>query len=105
MKNLLFLLLSPLTLLAQNSGFKNFKKYPFPTELCAASKGSKIAWAFDEEGKRNVYVAEGPDYKPRKLTNYNKDDGQEISSLSISSDGNRVEIGRASCRERVCMLV
>jgi len=61
--------------------------YPFPTELTASAQGSKIAWAFNEEGKRNVYVAEGPTFAPRKLTNYNNDDGQEITSLSISADG------------------
>ncbi len=61
--------------------------YPYPTELCSASNGSKIAWAFNEKGVRNVYVAAGPEFKLRKLTAYDKDDGQEISSLSISSDG------------------
>jgi hypothetical protein len=87
MKNLLLLLLLPLQLSSQSNGFANFKKYPFPSELCAAAKGEKIAWAFDEQGKRNVYVAEGPNYVPRKLTNFTKDDGQEISSLKITDDG------------------
>jgi dipeptidyl aminopeptidase/acylaminoacyl peptidase len=63
------------------------KSYPFPTELVASPTGSKIAWALDEQGKRNVYVAEGPDFKPRKITNYVNDDGQEITSLSVSADG------------------
>ncbi|HEX8060177.1 MAG TPA: S9 family peptidase, partial [Cyclobacteriaceae bacterium] len=63
------------------------KSYPFPTELAASSSGSRIAWAVGEQGKRNVYVAEGPDFKPRKLTNYANDDGQEITSLQISADG------------------
>lgn len=66
------------------------KSYPFPTGLTASASGSKIAWALDEEGKRNVYVAEGPDFAPRKITNYNSDDGQEITSLSISADGKMV---------------
>jgi dipeptidyl aminopeptidase/acylaminoacyl peptidase len=64
-----------------------FKMYPFPTQLVAAGKGSKLAWALDEQGKRNVYVAEGPGYTPRKLTHFSKDDGQELTSLSISDDG------------------
>ncbi|MFA6946940.1 MAG: S9 family peptidase, partial [Pedobacter sp.] len=34
-----------------------------------------------------IYVSEGPDFSPRKLTEYTKDDGQEISSLTISPDG------------------
>jgi dipeptidyl aminopeptidase/acylaminoacyl peptidase len=61
--------------------------YPYPTELCSSSSGSKIAWAFNEKGIRNVYVAGGPEFKVRKLTAFDKDDGQEISSLSLSSDG------------------
>ena len=77
----------PLQILAQSNSFSSFKSYNFPTELCAAASGSKIAWALDEQGKRNVYVAEGPAFKPRKLTNFLKDDGQEITSLSISGDG------------------
>ena len=87
MKKIILLLLLPLQILAQNNAFSSFKAYNFPTELCAAATGSKIAWALDEQGKRNVYVAEGPAFKPRKLTHFLKDDGQEITSLSISGDG------------------
>ncbi len=90
MKKYLFLLFIPLGLTAQTGGFEAFKKYPFPAELCASAKGAKIAWTLDEQGKRNIYVAEGPAFHARKLTRYDKDDGQEISSLSISDDGQRV---------------
>lgn len=41
----------------------------------------------DLQGKRNVYVASGPEFKPRLLTAFIKDDGQEITSLSITDDG------------------
>ncbi len=87
MRKLFLLLLLPVSLTAQQTSFLNFKKYPFPTELTAAPSGERIAWAMDEEGRRNVYVAEGPDYTPRKLTDYPADDAQEITSLSISADG------------------
>ncbi|MEO6314965.1 MAG: prolyl oligopeptidase family serine peptidase [Chitinophagaceae bacterium] len=87
MKKLLLLLLLPVQVLAQNGAFTAFKNYPFTTALCAAAKGAKIAWAMDEQGKRNVYVAEGPSFIPRALTHFSKDDGQEITSLSISDDG------------------
>ncbi len=63
------------------------KSYPFPTELTSSAVGARIAWAMDEQGRRNVYVAEGPEFKPRKLTAYDQDDGQEITSLSISHNG------------------
>ncbi len=87
MKKIFLFLFLPLYLTAQNIPLQSFKSYPFPTELCSAAKGAKIAFALDEQGKRNVYVAEGPKYKPRKLTQFDSDDGQEISSLSISDDG------------------
>jgi dipeptidyl aminopeptidase/acylaminoacyl peptidase len=86
MKSILLIILFPFGLVAQQ-GFEAFKKYPFPTEMTAAASGSKIAWAMDEGGKRNIYVAEGPEFLPRKLTNFLQDDGQEITSLQISNDG------------------
>ena len=86
---MLLLLGLPLTGIAQTSGFAAFKKYPFVTELTASSSADagRIAWAMDEEGRRNIYVAEGPDFAPRRLTDFMDDDGQEISSLSLSADG------------------
>lgn len=69
---------------------EQIKSYPFPNELTTAATGSRIAWAFNERGARNVWVAEGPDFRARKLTNYDNDDGQELTSLSISADGKYV---------------
>lgn len=66
---------------------ESVKSYPFPTSLTSAASGAKIAWTFNEEGLRNIYVAEAPDFKARRLTGYLKDNGQEISSLSVSPDG------------------
>ena len=82
-----FFLLQTVTSQAQNFTLEDVRSYPFPSGLTAAAQGSRIAWIFDEQGKRNVYVAEGPAFTPRKLTEYNLDDGQEISSLSLSADG------------------
>ncbi|HEV8380864.1 MAG TPA: prolyl oligopeptidase family serine peptidase [Gemmatimonadales bacterium] len=63
------------------------RSYPFPTELAAAATGSRIAWAFNEQGRRNIYVAEGPAFTARQLTHYDRDDGQELSSVTMSADG------------------
>lgn len=71
-----------------NSDLAAFLSYPEPTAL--TSSGSKLTWTLNEEGKRNIYVAEAPIYQARKLTEYNKDEGQEITNLSISKDGNWV---------------
>lgn len=61
---------------------------PFPENLVASKAGARIAWTLNEQGKRNVWVAEGSDFKERRLTSYLEDDGQELSSLSFSADGN-----------------
>jgi len=60
---------------------------PFPANLVASKTDNRIAWTLDEQGKRNVWVAEGPEFKARRLTSYLEDDGQELSSLSFSTDG------------------
>jgi dipeptidyl aminopeptidase/acylaminoacyl peptidase len=75
---------------AQSYSINQIKSLPFPNELTAAPHGSRIAYALNEEGKRNVWAAEGPDYKARRLTSYMVDDGQELTSLSISGDGKYV---------------
>jgi hypothetical protein len=36
---------------------EQIKSYPFPNELTASATGSRIAWAFNERGARNVWVA------------------------------------------------
>ena len=64
--------------------------YPFPNELTAASTGSRIAWAMNEQGRRNVWVADAPDYRARQLTTYSMDDGQELTSVTLTADGRRV---------------
>jgi dipeptidyl aminopeptidase/acylaminoacyl peptidase len=60
---------------------------PFPTDLVPAPVGGTVAWVFNEGGVRNVWIAEPPDYRGRKLTSYAEDDGQEISGLEWSQDG------------------
>lgn len=60
---------------------------PFPSDLTAAKGSNRVAWVFDQQGRRNVWVAEAPGFAARQLTKYNEDDGQEISALSFSSGG------------------
>ena len=63
---------------------------PFPTELKASPTGNKVAWVFNQQGSRNIFVAEAPDFKPLKITNYEGDNGQEINSLTFTPDGNSI---------------
>ena len=77
---------------AQSASFtlEQIKSYPFPNELTASATGSRIAWAFNERGSRNIWAAEGPEFRARKLTNYDNDDGQELTSVSLSPDAKYV---------------
>jgi dipeptidyl aminopeptidase/acylaminoacyl peptidase len=61
----------------------------FPTNLVAASRGSRVAWVFDAKGVRNVWLADGPDFihTARPVTHYSADDGQPIASLRLTPDG------------------
>ena len=59
---------------------------PFPSELTVCPTAGKIAWVLDENGARNIWVAEAPDYKGRRLTKFTDDDGQEIAEISWTPD-------------------
>jgi dipeptidyl aminopeptidase/acylaminoacyl peptidase len=60
---------------------------PTPDNLTASPVGATIAWTFNERGVRNIYIADAPDFAPRRLTSTMEDDGQELTNLSFSSDG------------------
>jgi dipeptidyl aminopeptidase/acylaminoacyl peptidase len=63
---------------------------PFPAHLTAASTGNRVAWTLNQEGRRNIWVAELPAKSQRQLTKYNEDDGQDLSELNFSADGNTI---------------
>ena len=74
---------------AQQTGFtiEQVLSSPFPSDLIAAPTGERIAWVFDAQGKRNIWVADGPDFKARQLTQFNEDTGQELTELEFTHDG------------------
>src|SRR5437764_9784253 len=63
---------------------------PTPDNLIASPVGSSIAWTFNERGVRNIYVADGPAFTARRLTDTTTDDGQELTNLSFSADGRTI---------------
>ncbi len=74
--------------------------WPFPTELTAASSAAAVTWVRNERGARNVWLATGPDWSGRRLTTFTRDDGQEVSGLSISADGTTVAFVRGGAPNR-----
>src|SRR5579863_8175691 len=63
---------------------------PFAADLVAAEKANRVAWTLDNNGKRNIWVAEAPKFEARRLTSYLQDDGQELGQVSFSEDGNTI---------------
>ena len=61
--------------------------YPYPMNLVAAPTGGRIAWVFDQGGRRNIWMAEPPGYKAKQVTHYSADDGQELTNLAFTPDG------------------
>src|SRR5258708_18816873 len=70
----------------------------FPSQLVASTHSSRVAWVFDAKGVRNVCLADGPDFvrTARPVTHYGADDGQSISSLRLTPDGQTMHSARGS---------
>ncbi|MGD0992208.1 MAG: prolyl oligopeptidase family serine peptidase [Gemmatimonadales bacterium] len=75
---------------AQQFTLEQVRGYRYPTELVAAPNGAAIAWALDERGVRNIWMASAPDWTPRQLTGYTADDGQELTQLAFTGEGSTV---------------
>src|SRR3954453_2430345 len=67
-----------------------------PIEIASARKADRIAWTAYEHGLRNVYTAAAPHFTPVKLTSVTKDDGLELSDISISDAGGIVVFARGT---------
>jgi dipeptidyl aminopeptidase/acylaminoacyl peptidase len=63
---------------------------PFAADLVTAKKANRVAWTLDENGKRNIWVAEAPKFEARQLTSYLQDDGQELGQVSFTEDGDTI---------------
>src|SRR5213592_1579765 len=80
--------LSPARLDAQQQPFtlEQALSAPFPEELVAAPAGGAIAWVYNAQGARNLWIATPPEYQGRAVTAYTEDDGQELGELAWTPD-------------------
>jgi dipeptidyl aminopeptidase/acylaminoacyl peptidase len=63
---------------------------PYLNELTASKTGRRLTWSQNLRGHWNVWAAEGPAFAARRLTNYNEDDGGELSELHILPGGDAI---------------
>src|SRR5260221_3830352 len=75
---------------------EQYLKPGLPVELVSARKADRIAWIAYEEGKRNVFIAGAPLFRPVRVTSFMKDDGIDMTSVPISDDGGVVAFVRGS---------
>jgi hypothetical protein len=64
--------------------------YAFPSSLVVARDGQRMAWLANDRGRRNVWLAEAPQWQPRQLTPYDQDDGRDVAALQFLPDGQRL---------------
>ncbi|MBV9612260.1 MAG: S9 family peptidase [Acidobacteriaceae bacterium] len=67
---------------------------PFASSPLAAPKGARVAWSLNERGQRNIWTAAAPEWKGRRITQFNADDGQEIAELAWAPDGSYLLFAR-----------
>ncbi len=76
--------------LGQTVTLEQIMSAPFPSSLVADPQAERIAWVFNEQGVRNVYVAQSPLFETRQVTNYSSDDGQDLADICFQPYGDHI---------------
>jgi dipeptidyl aminopeptidase/acylaminoacyl peptidase len=87
------MVLGPFAAGAQSFTLQEVMSAPCNSQLKAAPAGQRFAWVADQQGRRNLWIAEaGSDgsYSARALTHYDADDGIEIGDVTWTPDGQSV---------------
>ena len=90
----------PAGLTAQEVSVTGVLSAPFPDGLVAAASADVVAWVSNDEGRRNVWIARGPDFQGAPVTRYDDDDGQELGELQLTPDGGHVLYVRGGAPNR-----
>ena len=79
-------------LCAQRFTLRQVLSAPFNTNLQASPRGSAVLWVADQEGKRNIWVADtAPGAPPaHRVTSYLADEGLEIDNITWTPDGQSI---------------
>ncbi|HMP30172.1 MAG TPA: prolyl oligopeptidase family serine peptidase, partial [Saprospiraceae bacterium] len=64
----------------------DYMSMPFPTLLKASPDGDKIAWVFNDQGSRNIFLSNSPFNGVQKVTSYSGDLGIEIPEVQIGNE-------------------
>jgi dipeptidyl aminopeptidase/acylaminoacyl peptidase len=77
---------------AQSFTLQQVMSGPFCSELQAAPEGDALLWIANQEGKRNIWVAEksGSGYAVRRVTSDDADDGIDVGDIVWTPDGQSI---------------
>lgn len=81
---------------AQSFTIQQVMSAPFCSELQAAPKSGGLLWVANEQGKRNIYVAEpsGGEFTVHRVTSDDADDGIDVGDVTWTPDGTKVVYAR-----------
>ena len=100
MKPILFFLLLIVSFSSYTqTDLEQFLSHPIESGFASSSDGKNIAWVINDHGKRNILIKTGFDV-PRFLTDYQQDDGQEISQLTFTPNGTKLLYVRGGSANR-----
>lgn len=68
------------------SPVEKFMSAPTASGLAVSPDGKQLAWFLNDRGRRNLFIRNSSG-QTKQLTNYDQDDGQELSQLTFSPDG------------------
>ena len=77
---------------AQSFTLEQVLSAPFCSSLEAAPQGDRLLWIANEEGKRNIWVADKSDagYSVHRVTADDADDGIDVGDISWAPDGQKI---------------
>lgn len=78
--------------------FEAALSFPQASNLVASPVADRIGWVNQQQGIRNLWIAEGPEWTGQRVTNYNGDDGYAISDLQFSADNAAILFLRGGAR-------
>lgn len=99
MKKLILIFTVFLTTIVQAQPLEQFMSHPIESNFAATADGKTIAWVINDHGKRNILVKTGTEL-PRFITDFQQDDGQELSQLVFTPNGTKVLFVRGSGANR-----
>jgi dipeptidyl aminopeptidase/acylaminoacyl peptidase len=85
--------------LAAQYSLEQFLSHPIESGFSSSPDGKTIAWVVNDRGRRNIMIKSGTEV-PRFFTDYQQDDGQEISQLTFSPNGTKLLFVRGLAANR-----